>query len=191
MGQDINILVNPSDYFESIISEALDKRELQSPPLVKSYLVKLLELNVATENMTIQSTFAEMLLRAQNAEKHLRHQMLRKLGDTSLYISGFFGDSLNRKIIDIDYYAEIGGMAYVSLANESNNEEKAVIFGEFGERFLDYVDVLTYVSQSAEVQSNQNLLRIYERYIVTGSELAKDQLLEKGLLTTDLKKSKQ
>ena len=191
MGQDINILINSAEYFEGMIAQALEKRDLKSPPLVKSYLVQLLELNMVTENMAIESTFAEMLLRAQKAEKHLRHEMLRKLGDTSLYISGFFGDSLNRKIIDIDYYADIGGMAYVSLANEISCDDKAQIFGEFGERFLDYVDVLTYVSQNAEVQSNQNLLRIYERYIVTGSELAKDQLVEKGLLTADLKKSKQ
>ena len=78
----------------------------------------------------------------------------------------------------------LGGMAYRSLAEEVSDRAKAEIFNEFCDRFLEYVDVLTYVSQSTEVQSNQNLLRIYERYIVTGSELAKEQLVEKGLLTT-------
>ena len=193
MGQDINILVKPSEYFSGVISAALEKRAIKSPPLVHGYLVQLLELNMHTDNMGIQGTFAEMLLRAQNAEKQLRHEMLRKLGDTSLYIAGFFGDSLKRKIIDIDYYAEIGGMAYGSLANEIGRGDKSEVFGEFRERFLDYVDVLTYVSQSTAVQSNQDLLRIYERYIVTGSELAKDQLMEKGLLNASVgpKKSSQ
>ena len=83
-------------------------------------------------------------------------------------------------------------MAYGSLANETGDENKAQVFGDICERFLDYVDVLTYVSQSSEVQSNQNILRIYERYIVTGSQLAKEQLAEKGILNmVDPKKTAQ
>ena len=177
MSQDIELLLKPSEYFNGVLSKALEKRGRKSPPFVLNYLTNLLELHLHSDNMKVQGTFAEMLLKAQNAEKHVRHELLRKLGDTSLYVSGFFGDSLNRKIIDIDYYAEIGGIAYGSLAQEVADEARAQVFSEFRERFLEYVDVLTYVSQNTEIQKNQNLLRIYERYIVTGSELAKEQLV--------------
>lgn len=176
------IVADPKTYFAEVVSDALTKRKMQTPPLVLDYLVQLLEVNMVTANSTVQGTFAEMLLRAAQAEKAVRVEMLRKLGDTSLYISGFFGDSLKRKIVDIDYYADIGGVAYGSLARETDDSAQATVFSEFSNRFLDYVDVLTYISQGALVQSNRDLLRIYERYVMTGSPLAKDQLVESGLL---------
>lgn len=178
----IDLTISSRGFFNDLISQAMEKRKIQTSPLVSSYLVDLLEINMLTPNISIEGTFAEMLLRAQNAERSMRFGLLKKLGDTSLYISGFFGDSLKRKIIDIDYYASMGGLAYGSLSKEVDNREQASVFNEFGARFLDYVDVLTYVSQLSSVQSNQDLLRIYERYVITGSPLAKDQLVEKGLL---------
>jgi hypothetical protein len=42
---------------------------------------------------------------------------------------------------------------------------------------------LAEISQELKIDSNQNLLRLYELYIQTGSAFAKDQLSEKGLPT--------
>jgi hypothetical protein len=188
----IELSVSSKGYFAKLVEEALGKRQLDPGPFVSDYLVQLLETNMLTQNMMVHSTFAEMLLRAQNAEKQLRQELLRKLGDTSLYISGFFGDSLRRKIVDIDYYANIGGIAYGSLSREVPDKNQALVFNQFADRFLDYVDVLTYVSQTSSMQSNQDLLRVYERYVITGSPLAKDQLIERGLLApVDRKKVAQ
>ena len=36
---------------------------------------------------------------------------LKQIGDVSLFISGFFSDSLRRKLVDVDYYVSIGGGA--------------------------------------------------------------------------------
>ena len=93
----------------------------------------------------------------------------------------FFGDSLNRKVVDIDYYADIGKIAYGSLAAHINEDLVARIYDEFSHRFLDYVDVLTVISQGALIQSKEDALRLYDKYISTGSNLAKKQLIEMGL----------
>ena len=37
---------------------------------------------------------------------------LKQVGDLSLFLSGFFADSLQRKLVDVDYYVSIGGYAY-------------------------------------------------------------------------------
>jgi Mor family transcriptional regulator len=190
--EDIGLVVDPRSYFNEIVADALSKRKVHSPPLVTSYLVQLLETNVTTDKLHLKGTMAEFFLKSFNAEKTARIELLKKLGDTSLYISGFFGDSLRRKIVDIDYYADIGGMAYANLASQVNNDMQAEVFREFSQRFLSYVDVLTYISQTTMVQTNQDILRLYERYIATGSELAKDQLAEKGIVATvDKKKASQ
>jgi hypothetical protein len=178
----IELMTSSREFFSELVEQAFTKRKIIAQPLVSVYLVELLDQYMLSSNIQLQGTFAEMLLRAQNSERKLRHELLKKLGDTSLYISGFFGDSLKRKIVDIDYYASMGGMAYGSLSKEIEDSHRAVVFGHFGERFLDYVEVLTYISQSSGVQSNQDLLRIYDRYVLTGSPMAKEQLVEKGLL---------
>ena len=59
---------------------------------------------------------------AQNSEPIVRFELLKKLGDRSLYISGFFADSLQRKVVDVDYYAEMGGVAYGALADSAVEE---------------------------------------------------------------------
>lgn len=40
---------------------------------------------------------------------------LRDIGDTALFLCGFFSDSLNGKIIDTSYYSQIGRSAYKRL----------------------------------------------------------------------------
>ncbi len=178
----VSVLASSSAYFSELVNQALEKRKIEVAPGVSQYLVQLLDSYLLASNLQTNTSMAETLLKASQAERKTRIEMLRRLGDTSLYISGFFGDSLNRKIIDIDYYAGIGGVAYGQLASELEPDLSATVYSQFSQRFLEFVDLLTYISQNSQVQSNQNLLRLYERYIKTGSELAKEQLLESGLL---------
>ena len=107
--------------------------------------------------------------------------MLKKLGETSLYISGFFGDSLQRKLVDLDYYVNMGGTAYAALSGCVSENPSSKVFKEISEKFVMFVDVLGYISGKATGGSNQSILRLYEKYMRTGSELARDQILEKGL----------
>lgn len=191
-GVDIGLVTSPRVYFSEIVAEALEKRNVQTPPMASNYLVHLLESYVTTDSLHFKGTLAELFLKSFHAEKSLQMDLWKKLGDTSLYISGFFGDSLRRKVIDIDYYVDIGGMAYANLASQVSDDLQSQVFREFSSRFVEFVDVLTYISQNTMIQTNQDLLRLYERYIATGSELAKDQLVEKGILTAvDKRKASQ
>ncbi len=141
-----------------------------------------MDLQIENQNGSKRATMAEMFLTASNVPPTARVEMLKKLGDTSLYISGFFGDSLHRKVVDIDYYAGIGGTAYHTLATCVSEEKYVPVFNDLAGRFLDYVELLTYISQQAMVQTHEDLLRLYDRYLTTGSKLAEEQLIEKGVL---------
>ena len=59
----------------------------------------------------------------------------------------------------------------------------ARVYGVFSERFQEFVDVLTYISHHSFVKSDESILRLYERYMRTGSELAREKLVEMGVLT--------
>lgn len=174
-----------------MVDFALEKRKLKTSPLVSVYLVDLLDFYLISENLypnknesERSETLAEMYLKAASATQEVKVDLLKKLGDTSLYISGFFGDSLKRKIVDIDYYAEIGGSAYDCLARVAGEKSPQYeVFSEISFGFLKFVDVLTLISQKSLIQKNSDVLRLYDRFVTTGSELAKEQLAEKGLVT--------
>lgn len=55
------------------------------------------------------------LLEACHLPKQKQMRALRDIGDTALFICGFFSDSLNGKIIDTSYYQQIGRSAYRRL----------------------------------------------------------------------------
>lgn len=187
-----DMLTTPSEFFRDGVNNALAYCGLRASPQVSVYLVHLLEHFLVTDNLYVtdekgrrgRETLAEMYLRATALlEGQQRIDLLRKTGDISLYISGFFGDSLQRKLVDLDYYAGMGEVAYRTLLGMARDDDPLQeVYGEFAERFTRYVDVLTYLSQRSFIQSNQSLLRIYERYLRTGSDLARDQLIEAGLL---------
>ena len=185
------VLVSSRDFFDEIVSDALEKRRLKTYPMVKGYLVDLLQFYVPTENLfddrdssgrRVRETLAETLLKSQSAEPAVRIELLKKLGDRSLYISGFFGDSLQRKLVDVDYYADMGCMAYGALAGSVREDTLAKVYGEFARRFLDFVEILTYISSRASLHNEENIMRLYETYAKTGSDLAREKLIEKGLI---------
>jgi hypothetical protein len=190
------LVESPREFFNDRIDQALERLKFQPRPLSRQYLVDLLEHYIFASNLFAgddetgrRDTLAEMYLKAQSSPSPVRVELLKKLGDSSLYISGFFGDSLSRKIVDIDYYVDMGGVAYGALAGHSS-EEMSEVYGEFSQSFSAFVDVLTYISQNSLIQTNGDLLKLYDRYIATGSRLAEEQLLEKGLLNGDLAKVK-
>ncbi|MGE9745418.1 hypothetical protein [Bdellovibrio bacteriovorus] len=190
----VELFVSPEGYFQELVQKGLSQRKVQTFPMVEAYLVNLLQHYLDARNLHDPAyasesgtrnpqTLAEMYLTAQNAESFVKAEMLRKLGDRTLYISGFFGDSLSRKIIDVDYYAEIGGAAYASLAHCTREDTMARVYTVFSDRFLEFVDVLTYISHHSFIKSDESILRLYERYMRTGSELAREKLEEMGVLT--------
>lgn len=190
----VELFVSPEGFFQELVQEGLSQRKVQTYPVVETYLVRLLQHYLDARNLfesdyvnesgqKAPQTLAEMYLTAQSAEPPIKNEMLRKLGDRALYISGFFGDSLSRKVVDIDYYAGIGGAAYATLAHHTKEDTMVKVYDTFARRFQDYVDVLTYISHNSFIKSDESILRLYDRYMRTGSELAREKLVEMGVLT--------
>lgn len=189
------LFISSRQFFEEMVSEAFEQRKVKTLPLAKSYLVELLEFYVPTANFfddcdssgkKTRETLAETFLRAQNSEPCVRTELLKKLGDRSLYISGFFGDSLQRKLVDIDYYADMGGAAYGALADSAREDLRARVYSELARRFLEFAEVLTHISSRARLYDEENILRLYEHYARTGSDYAREKLLERGLIAVPM-----
>lgn len=187
------VFITPEQHFSEVITEAFQERHVQPQPYVQAYLVQLLKHYLDSKNFhqplgndsteKPPETFAEMYLHAMNCESPKNREMMRVVADRSLYLTGFFADSLNRKVVDIDYYVEIGSAAYLNLSSWTTDDSLSFVFQTFSKRFLDFVEVLNYISEKSLVQSDQNVLRLYDRYLRTGSDLAREKLTELGVVT--------
>jgi len=184
MEKKISLCIEPMDFFRELVSQAKSEQKLETAQATEFYIVNLLTHFMVADNLE-RNTLAEMLLGAANNPNPLeRIKTLKKLGDTSLYVCGFFGDSLSRKLVDMDYYKDMGETAYGHLSISVKEDDFQAVYNELSQKFSGVVDVLTFISQSAFMQSNRNILRLYERYIRTGSELAKKQLAQMGIALT-------
>lgn len=195
------LVTSTKDFFQEIVRDAMAQRKVQTYPQVETYLSNLLEhyldiRNLYDEESTNElgprksKTMAELYMVAVQAENKTKIELLKRLADKALYMSGFFGDSFQRKIIDVDYYAEIGGAAYGHLSSSIKEDTLSKIYSVFSIQFVEFMDVLTLISQNSLIQNNQSVLRLYDNYLRTGSELAREKLTEMGVLTLPLDQAK-
>lgn len=191
-----DLLCNPKDFFQDSLSQAFEECHIQVDPLVHSYLVDVLTYYLLTEHLyekdtesgrNRQDTLAEMLLRANGAgiTERERFELLKKLGDSSLYISGFFGDSLQRKVVDVDYYINMGSTAYVSLSKGVSDNTFSQLYQQIAQRFDRFVEAFTVMSHRAMTHGEKNIMRLMDVYSRTGSKSAKQSLADLGIFTSD------
>jgi hypothetical protein len=113
---------------------------------------------------------------------------LQRLGDVSLFTAGFFADALHDRAVGLDYYVNMGGGAYRTLAASGHAAGRvralAEVFAELAAKFLELVDVLNEVRESARSASDHDVLRLYEQWLRTGSQRAGRLLRQAGVQPT-------
>lgn len=196
-----SLFVSSKDFFKENLTKGIHQRKLKLYPEVINYLSDLLEYFMLSDNLhnsdcteassRRSKTLAELLLEAQLAEHSIKFGMLKKLGERTLYVSGFFADSLNRSLVDLDYYKNMGSIAYFSLSDLVNETKMSKVFHEIAIKFTEVTDLLTVISQESMVRNDQSILRLYEKYLQTGSELAKEKLTDLGVIPISVQDSKK
>ncbi len=178
---------NPIDgiveYFRDLVTAALDHQHVATQELTAFYLVQLLAgfLRQSAERATDDEPLALQLAQAMERGGSEQRAGLRQIGDVSLFVSGFFSDSLGKKLVDVDYYAAIGGYAYQALSR-SDRDLLSPVFAELGDRFATFTDVINEVSERTSCTSNRDLLRLYEKWLRTGSLRSGQLLVEQGVV---------
>jgi len=183
---------NLVEYFRSSIDDALTNQNIEVEPETARYLVNILSFFSRTDNLYPRDAdgcqskpLALMYAEAtEEQSSDARFQALRRLGDLSLFICGVFSDSLNRKVVDVDYYAAMGGGAYAYLSGDlhaSRLRTLGEIFSELADKFSDCVDVLAEASERDGLNDSQDIMRTYEVWLRTGSRRALRLLQQMGI----------
>jgi hypothetical protein len=185
--------VNVREHFRDSIQSALSNQRVEAGEETVFYVVNLLAYYIHSENLFSQTSEGVELkplaliyadaVEAKSLED--RHSALKRLGDVALLISGLFSSSLQRKVVDVDYYIAMGGSAYAHLSDISRGTPRGrafcAIFGELSHKFTTFVDVLAEVGEQSRLGSHSDIMRLYEIWLRTGSRRAAERLRKLGI----------
>lgn len=193
--ENVDLVVKPFEFFKDQVNEATERLKIELIEDVEFYVVNLLSEFVFTsslstndkEDCAFTQPMALLYKKALESPPEKRSGIFKKMGDTSLYVAGYFQDYFNRKTYDIEYYINMGQSAYEGLSNLMKNryadEHFSHIYHTLSEQFQDIVDVVAEVSETPATKqmNSDNILSIYDRWNQTKSERLRRILEEAGI----------
>ena len=191
--QTIAIAPSMSEYFQQVIEDAMRVRHIDATRAASTYLVSLL-CDFAHPDEEAESPFKNpltfLLHDALEATGPERFRKLRTLGDGVLYGLGFFGSHIEMKGIDRGYVVDVGTSAYTQAAamlrkKRTSEPHGADVLAELSTKFERFVQVLADVAEgtlASAVSDRRSLVKLYERWLKTGSSRLAGELATRGIL---------
>jgi hypothetical protein len=176
--------IRPIEYFKELVATAIRRQRVEADETAEFYLSSLLAgfLGAGAE---AEEPLAMLFIKALGSGREEQGRAFKRLGDISLFTAGFFSDSLARRAVDMDYYAAMGAASYGYLATLHREAGRGralhTLFSALAARFGAFADVLSEVSERTRLTSPRDVLRLYERWLKTGSRRAERLLRELGI----------
>ena len=192
----IETTASVGEFFRETVEAACKNQRVDASAEAQTYVAALLGDFVrpdanATLNETLDRSLTLMLDEALQTPPPERFEKLKTLGDGTLYVSGFFGDHLEARGVNDGLVHSIGGFAYRSAASmlrgPTNGQSAAhVIYGELAKKFQLFVSVIAEVAESTSfsAKTSTGALRLYEKWLRTGSDRVARELAAQGLTVT-------
>lgn len=174
---------NLTAFFRDLVRAAMTAQRVASSETTEFYLVRLLEAFVRPDRADLlDPPLAIEYLEALQTSAPERFQKLRRVGDTALFLTGVFVDSLERSLVGPTYYTMLGRNAYARLSVEAHRGGLATSFEELAHRFPDFVRVLGEIGDQELFRREQDTLRIYRRWLHTQGRREANVLVRRGLI---------
>lgn len=171
--------VSVDGFFYEVLNDALETVHLDITEHAGWYLVGLL--GEFTRSRLPDEPLALKLAQSHAAGPGERVKTLKEVGDTSLYVAGFFNESLARKLVDADYYIGIGRGAYAELAGHLGSTSITEVYRELAENFPAFVEVLAEVKRRVDFAS-ADITKLYEQWVRTRDAWIEKKLRALGVL---------
>jgi hypothetical protein len=186
----MDLHLNVTEFFHGAVTTALKSKEVAASQATEFYLVNLLTEFMSAQHLDDSPIALKMAQAKEAPTPEARARVLKEIGDTTLYMSGFFEESLTgrRGLVDPDYFISMGGSAYGQLASLATTTRSnaaqffRAAYGELSQKFADFVAVLKTVRDATGLGSAPNLLKLCEEWVRTRSESSERRLRESGIV---------
>ena len=159
-------------YFREELITAFDKLEVEASEETEAYLVHLLEGFTRldpeyAEEVGFDKPAAFYLGEALNSPGERRIELYRRLGDASLFNCGFFEGYISRRLVDADYYQDVGRLAYEKLTHilsfKQSSQMFRAIFGELATNFDGVVEAFQCLGHNLQGDDSVTVSEEVER----------------------------
>ena len=182
----------PMEYFREKVNTAVEELHVDVDEIVVFYLVNLLSEFHKIEKITLdiepkadEEALSILLEKALFSNQNEQIKRFKHLGDFSLFISGFFPDSIYKRLVDHKFYMSVGSIAYNQLADIMRTKAQSktfwVLYKELAKNFSAFVDVLSEVSGKSMSHSSNYILKVYERWLKRKSPRDEKILRKEGI----------
>jgi hypothetical protein len=179
---DVTLAASVDEYFHEVVTDALSAVDLHASEPASWYLVSLLG-DFTKARLTDEPLGIKLASPGQDPGERVRN--LKQVGDTSLYVAGFFAESLTRSLVDVDYYVGLGQTAYAQLARSfGGGKTIGDVYDELASNFPQFVDVLAQVRKLvsiAELNATTDVGRLYEIWLRTRETWVEEKLEKAGI----------
>lgn len=119
------------------------------------------------------------LLEATQCSRDEQKKVYKEVGDMSLLVCGYFSESVNKKIVDTQYYAQLGKMAYSHLNNVTPSFlDIPSFYGMVATCFESLTTLMTIMATKDRSGAADNL--IFKR-ILNNEEISEKEMLVSGV----------
>jgi hypothetical protein len=190
---EIDLASDLESFFQTLVDDAVKTQHCAATEAAEFYLAGLLAdyaKPARLEAEALDRPLTLLLDEALHAEGRERFERLRSLGDGVLYTSGFFADHLSTRGVELRYVRTLGARAYdgaAAMLRQSVGEGTGApdVFRELADNFSMFAEVVTRVadvlSANSAHSSNRQVVRLYERWVKTGSAPLAVALAGRGL----------
>jgi hypothetical protein len=150
-----------SAFFHDAVTESIRELRVDATEPTEFYLVNLL-VEFIKSAPDDEEPMALRLAQIQFAAPGEKARGLKDIGDTSLVMTGFFTDSLSRRLVDENYYIAVGEGAYrqlahlVTMSHGSARELFRNVYSELAAKFGAFVEVLKLIRRNTHLAHSAN-----------------------------------
>ena len=182
-----------TDYFQDEVARTASELRSPVPADAQLYLADLMVRFASTDRLyevrdgkREEEPLAFILRRALELDEDGRIRTLKHLGDIALFTSGVFPERVERRGVELDYYIQMGGMAYSNVATLATHRARGMgfadLYAKLAEHFRDLVTVLWEVADHARANTTQGLLELYRKWEQTKSARLARKLTKSGFI---------
>jgi hypothetical protein len=190
----IDLSSNLSHFFGQVVVEAIREHGYEATAAAEHYVVGLLTDYARPDQLsgeTLARPLTLLLAEALETNGPERFARLRSLGDGVLYVSGFFGEHLEMRGVELGYVSSVGARAYESAgsllrrAGSQSDGGAPDLFRELSQNFSMFVQLLGHVADSLFASSAHTptaMVKLYERWRRSGSRDLAEALVARGMV---------
>ncbi|OCC14491.1 hypothetical protein DBT_2032 [Dissulfuribacter thermophilus] len=175
--------------------EAAERRlNIELRPHAKLYLLHLLKRLSENDDFFYSEIVQDrplgiVLLEALHKNLFEKLRDLKAVGDLSLIFSGLYPEHLTRRLVDIDYFIEIGKKSYYLLSElyspYKSKQELFVLYSQLVADFLYLIEILTDISGELNFIDEFDVGKAFKRWQRTRISKYREILRRENIIPID------